>query len=147
MKSDRRAGRRPARPPLVAAFVALAVAGLVVSVRKGRSSDRAASRLRYASRRARNLEVARLGGRVGRTYASTAARKLFASSERSGALDHERELRTAADIAASLGGMKGALMKVGQMASYLDEGLPEPLRAALGELLAQAPPMSPELAA
>jgi hypothetical protein len=24
--------------------------------------------------------------------------------------------------------MKGALMKLGQMASYLDEGLPEPLR-------------------
>ena len=132
---------------MVAAFVALAVAGLVVSVRKGRSTDRAAGRLRYASRRSRNLEVARLGGRVGRTYASTAARKLFASTERSEALDHERELRTAADIAASLGGMKGALMKVGQMASYLDEGLPEPLRAALGELLAQAPPMSPELAA
>ena len=27
--------------------------------------------------------------------------------------------------------MKGALMKIGQMASYLDEGLPEPLRLAL----------------
>ena len=27
--------------------------------------------------------------------------------------------------------MKGALMKLGQMASYLDEGLPEPLRQAL----------------
>ena len=27
--------------------------------------------------------------------------------------------------------MKGALMKLGQMASYLDEGLPEPVRDAL----------------
>ena len=27
--------------------------------------------------------------------------------------------------------MKGALMKLGQMVSYLDEGLPEHLRAAL----------------
>jgi predicted unusual protein kinase regulating ubiquinone biosynthesis (AarF/ABC1/UbiB family) len=43
--------------------------------------------------------------------------------------------------------MKGALMKLGQMASYLDDGLPEPLRMALGDLLANAPPMSPELAA
>jgi predicted unusual protein kinase regulating ubiquinone biosynthesis (AarF/ABC1/UbiB family) len=38
-------------------------------------------------------------------------------------------------------------MKLGQMASYLDDGLPEPLRLALGDLLANAPPMSPELAA
>ena len=35
--------------------------------------------------------------------------------------------------------MKGALMKVGQMASYLDDGLPEPVRLALGELQAERP--------
>ena len=38
-------------------------------------------------------------------------------------------------------------MKLGQMASYLDEGLPEPLRMALAELRSSAPPMSRELAA
>jgi predicted unusual protein kinase regulating ubiquinone biosynthesis (AarF/ABC1/UbiB family) len=43
--------------------------------------------------------------------------------------------------------MKGALMKLGQMASYLDEGLPAPLRAALSQLQSSAPPMSSELAA
>ncbi len=43
--------------------------------------------------------------------------------------------------------MKGALMKLGQMASYLDEGLPEPMRMALAQLRTDAPPMSPELAA
>jgi predicted unusual protein kinase regulating ubiquinone biosynthesis (AarF/ABC1/UbiB family) len=42
--------------------------------------------------------------------------------------------------------MKGALMKIGQMASYLDDGLPEPLRLALSQLQAHAPPMSAELA-
>jgi predicted unusual protein kinase regulating ubiquinone biosynthesis (AarF/ABC1/UbiB family) len=42
--------------------------------------------------------------------------------------------------------MKGALMKLGQMASYLDEGLPEPLRVALSQLQSNAPPMSAELA-
>ena len=50
-------------------------------------------------------------------------------------------------IADRLGNMKGALMKLGQMASYLDEGLPEPMRAALAELQSNAPPMSAELAA
>jgi predicted unusual protein kinase regulating ubiquinone biosynthesis (AarF/ABC1/UbiB family) len=38
-------------------------------------------------------------------------------------------------------------MKLGQMAAYLDEGLPEPLRLALAQLQSQAPPMAPELAA
>ena len=38
-------------------------------------------------------------------------------------------------------------MKIGQMASYLDDGLPEPVRAALAELQQDAPPMAPELAA
>ena len=33
-------------------------------------------------------------------------------------------------------------MKLGQMASYLDQGLPEPIREALAQLQAGAPPMS-----
>ena len=94
----------------------------------------------------RNVEVARLGAKVGTNYATTAARKLFASAERKRELDRSRELKTAAEIADSLGNMKGALMKLGQMASYLDNGLPEPLRLALAELQNNAPPMSPALA-
>ena len=38
-------------------------------------------------------------------------------------------------------------MKLGQMASYLDQGLPSPVRAALADLRQDAPPMSAELAA
>jgi predicted unusual protein kinase regulating ubiquinone biosynthesis (AarF/ABC1/UbiB family) len=128
-----------------------ATAGLALAigtiVRRRRAADTPTGGLRHGSRRARNAELARLGARVGRTYASTGARKLFASAERAEALDRERELRTAEEVAASLGHMKGALMKLGQMASYLDDGLPEPMRMALGDLLANAPPMSPELAA
>ncbi len=99
------------------------------------------------SRRARNVDLARLGASVGTVYASTSARKLFASAERRIELDHERELRTADAVADRLGNMKGALMKLGQMASYLDEGLPAPLREALSRLQANAPAMSAELAA
>jgi predicted unusual protein kinase regulating ubiquinone biosynthesis (AarF/ABC1/UbiB family) len=36
-------------------------------------------------------------------------------------------------------------MKVGQMASYLDDGLPEPMRIALSQLQSNAPPMAVEL--
>ncbi len=95
----------------------------------------------------RSATVARLGARVGGTYASTAARKAFASAERRVELDRRRELRTAEQVTAELGQMKGALMKLGQMASYLDDGLPEPLRLALADLRTNAPPMSGELAA
>ncbi len=95
----------------------------------------------------RSAKVAKLGAKVGGTYASTAARKVFASTERRIELDHHRELKTAAAVSEELGHMKGALMKLGQMASYLDEGLPEPMRVALSQLRSAAPPMSAELAA
>lgn len=94
----------------------------------------------------RSARLARMGAKVGGTYASTAARKTFASAERRDELDREREFRTAEQVAQELGQMKGALMKLGQMASYLDDGLPEPMRIALAQLQSDAPPMSTELA-
>lgn len=95
----------------------------------------------------RSAKVAKLGAKVGGNYASTAARKVFASTERRVELDSAREMKTASAVAEQLGQMKGALMKLGQMASYLDEGLPEPMRAALAQLRSAAPPMSGDLAA
>ncbi len=75
------------------------------------------------------------------------ARRVFADAERGERLDTEHQLRTTEAVAATLGNMKGAMMKLGQMASYLDQGLPEPVRDALAQLQASAPPMAPELAA
>ena len=75
------------------------------------------------------------------------ARSAVASSERRQELQAEFELRSAEQVAEVLGDMKGALMKIGQMASYLDQGLPEPVRQALAELQTDAPPMAPELVA
>jgi predicted unusual protein kinase regulating ubiquinone biosynthesis (AarF/ABC1/UbiB family) len=98
------------------------------------------------NRTGRNVELARLGATVGATYASSSARKLFASTERRIEIDRERQLRSAEAVAERLGHMKGALMKLGQMASYLDEGMPETLRSALSQLQSQAPPMTAELA-
>ncbi|HET6949391.1 MAG TPA: AarF/ABC1/UbiB kinase family protein, partial [Acidimicrobiales bacterium] len=62
-------------------------------------------------------------------------------------LDAAFELRTAEAVADALGNMKGAFMKLGQMASYLDVGLPDSVREALASLQQDAPPMSAELAA
>jgi predicted unusual protein kinase regulating ubiquinone biosynthesis (AarF/ABC1/UbiB family) len=131
---------------IVAALVAGASIAAMFSVRRRRRrpADRPVSQ---TTRSARNLELARIGVGVGSTYAAASARKLFASAERRVEIDSERQLRTAEQVAERLGQMKGALMKVGQMASYLDDGLPEPVRLALAELQANAPPMSAELAA
>lgn len=96
---------------------------------------------------ARNTELLKMGAKVGATYASASARKVFADAPRRLEIDHETEMKTAAHVADRLGQMKGALMKLGQMASYLDEGLPAPLRAALAQLQSSAPPMSADLAA
>jgi len=136
--SRRRAAVAAAAPAVVAAVLALR--GLV-------RRTRLAGPINRTTRAGRNLELARLGVAVGSTYASTSARKVFASAERRAALDDEARLRTAEQVAERLGNMKGALMKVGQMASYLDDGLPEPVRQALAQLQAAAPPMSGDLAA
>ena len=88
-----------------------------------------------------------MGARAGGRWAVTQAQKTFASAERREELDREFEMKTTEDVVASLGNLKGAMMKVGQMASYLDLGLPENARLTLASLQSEAPPMSGELAA
>jgi len=94
------------------------------------------------SRWRRNSRLARLGAKIGLGHVGTSARKVFVNAKRREQLSRDRELKTAKQVAAELGNMKGALMKLGQMASYLHDGLPEPMRIALSQLQSQAPPMS-----
>lgn len=96
---------------------------------------------------ARNLRLARMGLRGGRRYAVSRARQTFASAERREELALEFQMQTAADVTRELGNMKGAMMKIGQMASYIDTGLPDHVRETLASLQHDAPPMSPELTA
>jgi predicted unusual protein kinase regulating ubiquinone biosynthesis (AarF/ABC1/UbiB family) len=88
-----------------------------------------------------------MGGRIGGTYVNTSARAVFASAARREELASSRQLRTTAEVVETLGSMKGAFMKLGQMASYLDAGMDPEVRRQLAQLQADAPPMSPELAA
>jgi predicted unusual protein kinase regulating ubiquinone biosynthesis (AarF/ABC1/UbiB family) len=122
----------------------IGVAGLVLA-RRARS--RPAGPVTGTGLVSRNLRLARLGAKTTGGYAAHRARRVFASAERREVLDREHEIRSAEQVAAELGNMKGALMKLGQMVSYLDEGLPENVRAALAQLQHDAPPMSGELAA
>ena len=131
------------RTVYVAALGAGAAIGWVSWRRLG-DGDRALS---HTSRFSRNARLARLGARTGTSLAVHRARRVFADAERREQLDTAFELKTAEQVTEALGQMKGALMKLGQMASYLDQGLPEHVRDALAELQTASPPMSPELAA
>src|SRR5262245_13460318 len=122
---------------LVAAGV-LACGGTgAVVVRRGRLGHR----LR------RTAGAARLTSRAAARWVARRAREI-------GRTDAERErlraafhLRTAEDVAATMGAMKGAMMKLAQMMSYVDAGLPEAYRETLAQLQAAAPPMAYALAA
>ncbi len=132
---------------LAAAVVVGGATGIWLIARRARRARGGDVAVQGSSRVARSLGVARLGGRTGSAYAVHRARRVFADAERRQELDARFQLRTAEEVTAALGNMKGALMKIGQMASYLDQGLPEPMRQTLAELLQDAPPMSGGLAA
>ena len=101
--------------------------------------------VRRSGRLGRTAAAARLGSTLGAgTVAKNVARRL-APPERRDEVVRAYELRTAEQVARSLGQMKGALMKLGQLASFIDEGLPEPFRQALATLQSDAPPMAAEL--
>ena len=95
----------------------------------------------------RGLAAMRLAARGGARYAANAPRLFAAAGERRQQLRDDLALRTAQDVADTLGTMKGVLMKIGQLASYVDDGIAPPARRVLGRLQDSVPPMSPELAA
>jgi predicted unusual protein kinase regulating ubiquinone biosynthesis (AarF/ABC1/UbiB family) len=98
------------------------------------------------SRLERAGALGRLALRVGGRYVAGSPRLIFASVDRRTELRHDLALRTADDVAEELGSMKGVLMKLGQMASYIDDDMPLTFRAAMARLQHRAPPMSEGLA-
>ena len=95
----------------------------------------------------RGLTAMRLAARGGARYAANAPRLFATAGEQRQQLRDDLALRTAQDVADTLGTMKGVLMKIGQLASYVDDGLAPPARRVLGRLQDSVPPMSPSLAA
>ena len=100
-------------------------------------------RLRFG----RALAALRLFARGGVRYAGSAPRLYAAAGEQRQLLRADLALQTAEDVADTLGAMKGVMMKIGQMASYVDDGLSPAVRRTLARLQDSVPPMSPQLAA
>ncbi len=95
----------------------------------------------------RSRRMWRMTARNATRFAGTKARQLVTPAERRAELDEQFAIRTAEDVAKELGEMKGVLMKVGQLVSFIAEGLPDEAQAALAALQADAAPMAPTLAA
>ena len=115
----------------------IAAAGLAALVR------RRIGRLRFQ----RGMAAAQLAVRGGLRYAGSAPRLFAAAGEQRQRLRTDLAMQTADDIAATLGTMKGVMVKLGQLASYVDEGLAPSVRRTLSRLQDSVPPMSAELAA
>jgi predicted unusual protein kinase regulating ubiquinone biosynthesis (AarF/ABC1/UbiB family) len=89
----------------------------------------------------------RLAARGGARYAASAPRLFTAAGEQRQLLREDLALQTAEDVVSTLGAMKGVMMKIGQLASYVDDGLSPAVRGTLARLQDSVPPMSPQLAA
>ena len=100
-----------------------------------------------AVRLRRTLRVWRLTVRNGARFVAHRARRLVAHETRRQELDDRFAIRTAEDVARELGNMKGALMKFGQLLSFVVEALPPDAQEALATLQSDAPPMAPAAAA
>jgi predicted unusual protein kinase regulating ubiquinone biosynthesis (AarF/ABC1/UbiB family) len=94
----------------------------------------------------RTAQVGTVMGSEGARYAGTKAANIVRSKERATEALDARHLAAAERMVDTLGNMKGAAMKIGQLASFIDtEFLPEEYRELyqekLGDLRSSAPPM------
>jgi predicted unusual protein kinase regulating ubiquinone biosynthesis (AarF/ABC1/UbiB family) len=119
---------------------ALAIAAVVVAITlllllAGRE------RQLNSGRAARLFGVGRLTARLWASWLGATIRRTFARGERRLRIDAERRRADAQRVAETMGHMKGALMKLGQMLSFVSDDIPDEYRAALASLQASAPPM------
>ncbi len=94
----------------------------------------------------RQFRVYHLTARRGLHWAHLKVKGRGATEAERARLEEQFAIRTAEDVASVLGGMKGAIMKAGQMISFIADGLPPEAQAALATLQQDVPPMAPSLA-
>jgi len=95
----------------------------------------------------RTARVWRLTARNGGRYLVHRLRRVGNRGQRRVEMDQQFAIRTSEDVARELGNMKGALMKFGQLLSFIMEALPDDAQKAMATLQSDATPMAPALAA
>jgi predicted unusual protein kinase regulating ubiquinone biosynthesis (AarF/ABC1/UbiB family) len=101
---------------------------------------------KLAIRFQRAFKMSTLGARIAAAYLQHKSKAIFADASRKEELNREFEIKSATQVTETLGQMRGVMMKLGQMAGYLDDGVPENVKQTLGTLYSNVPPMSRELA-
>ena len=99
------------------------------------------------SRVRRTAKLGGVAGQQGARYAATRAANLARSPEAAAEHLERRHAKAAEQLADALGSMKGAAMKIGQLASFIDTDLLPPehrdlYQGKLSNLRSAAPPMS-----
>jgi len=118
------------------ALVGLSLLGLLGLLLLGRSRKRLTT-----GRVGRMARVGRLSARLWTSWVGSRLRRPFSGKRRHAAYDEARRRRDAEAVTNTMGQMKGAFMKLGQMMSFISESMPEEYRAAMSSLQASAPPM------
>ena len=100
-----------------------------------------------ATKGKRLLRLAGMTARVASSYTKSRVKAVFQSDEAAAAERAEVHRQSGELIAQTLGELKGAVMKVGQMASIAKDVLPREIADALQKLQREAPPMDYEVIA
>jgi predicted unusual protein kinase regulating ubiquinone biosynthesis (AarF/ABC1/UbiB family) len=89
----------------------------------------------------RAARLSRLVAGLSTSWLGAKVRRAFTSKSKRTAYDERRRAADAEALVKTMGQMKGAMMKVGQMMSFISDDVPVEYRAALKSLQASAPPM------
>lgn len=95
----------------------------------------------------RRAQLARMGTAVGARMGAARLRTIGTPEHRRKEIRHAAAMRSAGDVLEVMGNMKGAVMKIAQMASFAIDGLPEGVQQQLAQLQTAAPPMAYDLVA
>jgi predicted unusual protein kinase regulating ubiquinone biosynthesis (AarF/ABC1/UbiB family) len=94
-----------------------------------------------SGRLARISSIGRLSAGMSASWLGATIRRLFASQAGRERIDEARRKADAERVTQTMGQMKGAFMKLGQMMSFIEGGIPAEYQAALKQLQQEAPPM------
>ena len=124
----------------IPAGLALLLGGLLLATARPSRAGIVTTRL------GRTVRLVASGLRLSGRFIARKARYLVVSRQQREAVDRRYHEETARAIVDSMGQMKGVLMKLGQIVSFMDETLPEAYQG-LRVLQAQAPPMAYDIVA
>jgi predicted unusual protein kinase regulating ubiquinone biosynthesis (AarF/ABC1/UbiB family) len=93
----------------------------------------------------RRAQLARMGASSAARIGAARIRTIGRSEERKREIREQAAMKSAGDVLEVMGNMKGAVMKLAQMASFAIDGLPAGVQQQLAQLQSAAPPMSYDL--